>query len=170
MLSVAWTMPGSAPRACAMAGMEGVYMDMVSAPSAVIAATSGVMAEGLIFDMPDVIGAEGGFAKLRRRFPVSALLRQRQREARAGLTADFEVGSQLLDHGGDDLKSQTFSLVQIEIVRQAAPVIRHGQFERVVGIATELHPDRAGLAAEGVAERVGDQFGRDQRQRDRQIR
>jgi hypothetical protein len=50
--------------------MEGVYIDMVSAPSAVIAATSGVMAEGLIFDMPDVIGADAGFAKLRRQFPI----------------------------------------------------------------------------------------------------
>jgi hypothetical protein len=28
------------------------------------------MAEGLIFDMPDVIGADGGFAKLRQRFPI----------------------------------------------------------------------------------------------------
>jgi len=27
------------------------------------------MAEGLIFDMTDVIGADAGFAKLRRRFP-----------------------------------------------------------------------------------------------------
>ena len=53
-----------------MAGMEGVYIDMVSAPSAVIAATSGVMAEGLIFDMTDVIGADARFAKLRRRFPM----------------------------------------------------------------------------------------------------
>ncbi|GEO38603.1 hypothetical protein SAE02_27510 [Skermanella aerolata] len=54
--------------------MEGVYMDMVSAPSAVMAATSGVMAEGLNFDMGDVIGADAGFAKPRRTFPDPAVV------------------------------------------------------------------------------------------------
>ena len=67
MLSVICTMPGAAPSAWAIAGIDGVYMDMVRAPSAVMAATSSVMAGELGFDMRDVIGADGGFAKLRRR-------------------------------------------------------------------------------------------------------
>jgi hypothetical protein len=64
-----------------MAGIDGVYMDMVSAPSAVMAATSSVMArdwagdwaEDRGFDMWDVIGVGGDFAKCRGSGPASGL-------------------------------------------------------------------------------------------------
>jgi hypothetical protein len=67
-------MPGSAPKAWAMAGMDGVYMDMVRAPSAVMAATSDVMAEELGLDMRDVIGADVDFAKLRGRCRANSIV------------------------------------------------------------------------------------------------
>ena len=68
------------------------------------------------------------------------------------------------------MHSQPDRLGKFDARRDALSIIRDHEFQQTVRHAPELHPHRSrtGLA-EGMPQRVADQFGNDQAQRKRQI-